>query len=266
MNMTGTEKPFSKALITGAAGDLGSELARCLAAAGVNLVLTDIAAAPLAAVADELRRYPGMTVSTFAADLTDHAALEQRLREIADAHPDIDLLMANAGVDIGAPIERYDWRKAKLQFDVNTLANYVLFCVFLPRFLERGHGHVTATISLGGLVGTPYEHAYNGSKAAMRMLMDGLRAETRGRGVGFTSVFPSYLQGRMIQGNQFDVKQATPMRTAAEKIVAATLARRQVLKFPWQAALKISLAGLLPVHLRDRLVMAEMIPPGRASE
>lgn len=258
-----TQPGFTKALVTGAAGDLGSELCRCLAAAGIDLVITDVASEPLEALAAELRRYPGRTIGTFTADLADHEALEPTLRGIAEQHPDIDLLVANAGIDSPGAIEDYDWRKAKRHFDINTLPNYVLFCVFLPRFLARGHGHVTAIVSLGGLLGTPYEHAYNASKSALRMLVDGLRAETRGRGVGFTSVFPGYLQGRMIEGNQYDVKKTTPMRVAAEKIVAATLARRPVLKFPFLAALKIIIAGLLPTALRDRAVMAEMLPPQR---
>lgn len=259
MNTTG----FHKALVTGAAGELGQELSRCLAAAGIDLVLSDVAREPLEELAAELRRYPGRSITTLCVDLADHALLEQSLRTVAEAHPDIDLLVANAGVDVPGVIENYDWRKARLHFDINTLANYVLCSVFIPRFLERGRGHITAIISLGGLLGVPYEHAYNGSKAALRMLMDGLRAETRGRGIGFTSVFPSYLSGRMVAGNQFNVKKTTPMREAAEKIVAATLARRTVLKFPWLAAFRVVLANVLPLSLRDRLVMAEMIPPQR---
>jgi short-subunit dehydrogenase len=254
---------FAKALVSGAAGDLGSELCRCLAAAGIDLVLTDIDDGRLDSLAAELGRYPQCAVSTFGADLCDHEGLESLLREIAAEHPDIDLLFANAGYDAPGVIENYDWRNAKRHFDVNTVSNYVLFGVFVPLFLARGHGHIAAIISLGGLLGTPYEHAYNGSKSAMRMLMDGLRAETRGRGVGFTSVFPGYLRGRMIESNQFNVKSAVPMRVAAEKIVAATLARKPVLKFPLVAALRVSIANHLPLWLRDRLVMAEMLPPRR---
>lgn len=254
---------LSTALVTGAAGDLGSELCRCLAARGLDLVITDVKTSLLEALAEELRRYPHCQISTFAADLTDHPAAEQAYRQVAEAHPDIDLLLAVAGVDKPGVIENYDWRNAKLHFDVNTLANYVLYSVFIPRFLERGHGHVAAVISLGGLLGTPYEHAYNGSKAAMHMMMDGLRAETRGRGVTFTSIFPGYLQGSMIANNQFNVKKAVPMRVAAEKIVVATLERKPILKFPRFDALKIAVAQLLPVALRDRMTLAEMKVPAR---
>lgn len=249
---------FRKALVTGAAGDLGGQICRCLAAAGLDLVITDVNEEKLQALAEQLGGYGSSKVTTFAADLTDHEELEVILGRVADEHPDIDILFCNAGVDIPAPIEKYDWRKAKLHFDINTIANYVLCCVFVPRFLARGHGHVTTTISLGGLVGAPYEHAYNGSKAAARMMMDGLRAETRARGVSWTSVFPGYLQGSMIEANAFDVKKATPMPVAAGKIVDASLRRKAILKFPLGEAMRVGMAGFLPVALRDKIMMSEM--------
>jgi len=251
---------FRKALVTGAAGDLGGEICRCLAVAGLDLVVTDVNEEKLQALAAQLGRDGGSKVASFAADLTDHEGLEVILRRVADDHPDIDILFCNAGVDIPARIERYDWRKAKLHFDINTIANYVLCCEFVPRFLARGHGHVTTTISLGGLVGAPYEHAYNGSKAAARMMMDGLRAETRSRGVSWTSVFPGYLEGSMIAANAFDVKKATPMPVAADKIVDASLRRKSVLKFPITEAIRVTMAGLLPTALRDKIIMKEMKP------
>jgi short-subunit dehydrogenase len=109
-------------------------------------------------------------------------------------------------------------------------------------------------------VGAPYEHAYNGSKAAARMMMDGLRAETSSRGVSWTSVFPGYLQGSMVEANAFDVKKATPMPVAAEKIVDASLQRKPYLKFPFGDALRVAFANVLPVKMRDSLMVREMKP------
>ena len=250
--------PFRKALVTGAAGELGTELCRNLAAMGTDIVALGFDRAGL----DDLKTRLGdaVSVDAHAVDMRDHEALEVRLQEIAATHPDIDVLFANAGVDIPQRAEQLDWRIAKEHFDVNTTANYVLLAVFLPRFIERGSGHVVATISLGGLVGMPYEHAYNGSKAAMHRIIDGLRVELKSRGVTFTSVFPSFLEGEMVSGNAFLVKKATPMNVAGRLIVDAAIRRRIHLKFPWFDNCKIFVLSLLPQRVQDMLAPGVMVP------
>jgi len=141
---------------------------------------------------------------------------------------------------------------------VNAISNYVLFSALVPRFVARGSGHVAAIVSLGGLLGCPYAHAYNASKAALRMMMDGMRAETRGTGVTWTSVFPGFLEGRMAAGNAWKQPYRVPLEVAAEKIVAGILARRPIVKFPLRAAWQVRLADLLPLRLRDRVVAGAM--------
>ncbi len=250
--------PFRKALVTGAAGELGTELCRNLSAMGTAIIALDIDGAGLDALSASLGG--GVSMDTFEADMCDHEVLQARLEEIADAHPDIDVLFANAGIDRPQRAENLDWRIAKRHFDINTTANYVLLSVFLPRFIERGAGHVVATISLGALAGMPYEHAYNGSKSAMHRIIDGLRAELKPGGVTFTSVFPSYLAGKMVSGNAFRVNRATPMGEAGKRIVDAAVQRRVHLKFPWFDTFKISVLGLLPLRLRDAVSLGVMDP------
>lgn len=251
-----THKPFRKALITGAAGELGGELCRKLAAMGTQIVALDIDRGGLDALSEQVG--DRVSIDTHEADLCDHEGLESLLLQIAEKHPDIDVLFANAGIDMPQPAEQLDWRIAKRHFDINTTANYVLFSVFLPRFIKRGEGHVVAIISLGGLVGTPYEHAYNGSKSAMHRIMDGLRVELQDKGVTFTSVYPSFLKGKMASGNAFHIEKATSMEVAGRLIIDAAVSRRTYLKFPWLDAWKISVMGLLPRSLRDRLAAGVM--------
>lgn len=247
---------FNKALVTGAAGDLGSRLARGLSARGIDLVLLDYAEAPLAALASELSAR--VKVATYVVDQSDLDAFERMVRSIAEQHPDIDLVIANAGIDRPQKVTEPDWRLAKKHFDVHAISNYVLFAELVPRFVARGSGHVAAIVSLGGLLGCPYAHAYNASKAALRMMMDGMRAETLDTGVTWTSVFPGFLAGRMAAGNAWKQPYRVPMDVAADKILAGILRRRPVVKFPLLAAWQVRLADLLPTRLRDRMVAGSM--------
>lgn len=247
---------FTKALVTGAAGDLGSRISRGLAARGIEIVLLDCAEAPLAALAAELSTR--VKVATYVADQANLEGFAVIVSAIAERHPDVDLLVANAGIDLPQKITAPDWRLAKKHFDVNTISNYVLLSEFVPRFVARGSGHVAAIVSLGGLLGCPYAHAYNASKAALRMMMDGMRAETLGTGVTWTSVFPGFLEGRMAAGNAWKQPYRVPLDVAAEKIVVGVLGRRPIVKFPLLAAWQARLADLLPVRLRDRMVAGAM--------
>lgn len=247
---------FKKALVTGAAGDLGSRLSRLLAEGGVDLVLLDCAEASLSALATELGAQ--VRVEKHVVDQSDLDAFERVVRGIAEEHRDLDLVIANAGIDRPQTLRAPDWRLAKKHFDVNAISNYVLLSELVPRFVERGSGHVAAIVSLGGLVGCPYAHAYNASKAALRMMMDGMRAETLGSGVTWTSVFPGFLAGRMAAGNAWRQPYRVPMDRAAEKILAGILRRRPIVKFPLLAAWQVRIADLLPVRVRDRIVARSM--------
>lgn len=247
---------FKKALVTGAAGDLGSRISRGLAARGIELVLLDCAEAPLTTLATQLAAR--VKVASYVADQADLERFAVIADSIAESHPDVDLIVANAGIDLPQKITAPDWRLAKKHFDINAISNYVLFSALVPRFVARGSGHVAAIVSLGGLLGCPYAHAYNASKAALRMMMDGMRAETLGTGVTWTSVFPGFLEGRMAAGNAWKQHYRVPMDVAAEKIVDGVLSRRPVVKFPLLAAWQVRLADLLPARFRDRMVAGAM--------
>ena len=248
---------MKKALVTGAAGGIGGEICLRLALKGVSLVVCDINQAGLDALVDKLGSVP---VDTFVADVVDHEGLEKTLLEVAKKHPDIDLLVLNAGIDKPQRAEKFDWRLGKLHFDINTTANYVFLSVFIPRFIEQGGGHVTTLISLGGLLGCPYEHAYNGSKAALRMIIDGYRAELVDRNITFTSVLPGYIKTSMAVDNAFNVKSYMGVEYAAEKIVNATLQRASYLKFPFMSWFQVALLNMMPLGLRHKMLRKEMDP------
>ena len=68
---------------------------------------------------------------------------------------------------------------------------------------RRGGGHVTAIVSLAGLVGMPYEAPYSGSKAALAAIAESARAELEPEGITFTAVFPGFVDTPMFRANAF---------------------------------------------------------------
>jgi len=248
---------FRKAIVTGAAGGIGRELCRLAAEDGTELVLLDRDEGALAALAGALEA-PSERI---AADMSDLESLDGVAARLAAEHGDADLLIACAGLDRAQSLLAFDWRRAREDFAVNALANLVLLQHLAPAMAGRGRGHVTAVISLAGLVGLPYEAAYSGSKAALAAVVESARAELGPRGVTFTAVFPGFVDTPMFRANAFRHTYSIPARDAAERIYMASLRRRPQLSFPARERVRIEAGRLLPASLRARLARAAMKGP-----
>jgi short-subunit dehydrogenase/catechol 2,3-dioxygenase-like lactoylglutathione lyase family enzyme len=250
---------FAKALVTGAAGGLGSELCRLAAEDGTSLVLVDRDANGLARLESELR--DRVEVATREVDFIDLEAVETASAELVGEHPGIDLLIAGAGLDRAQSLLAFDWRQARDDFTVNSLSNLVLLSHLAPAMARRGGGHVTAILSLAGLVGMPWEAPYSGSKAALAAIAESARAELEPKGVTVTEVFPGFIDTPMFRANAFKHTYSIPPRDAAERIYLATLKRRERLAFPVREYAKIRLAAALPARVRDRLTRQALNAP-----
>jgi short-subunit dehydrogenase/catechol 2,3-dioxygenase-like lactoylglutathione lyase family enzyme len=250
------EARFGEAVITGAAGGIGTELARLAAEDGTRLLLLDRAGTGLAELAAELGAKA--EVATREVDLADLDGVDDAAADLVAEHPDIDLLIAGAGLDRAQSLLAFDWRQAHDDFKVNALANLVLLSHLAPAMAERGRGHVTAIVSLAGLVGMPYEAPYSGSKAALATIADSARAELEPRGITFTAVFPGFVDTPMFRANAFKHTYSLTPRDAAERIYLATLRRRERLGFPAIEYARARLAAMLPARIRDPLTRSAM--------
>jgi short-subunit dehydrogenase/catechol 2,3-dioxygenase-like lactoylglutathione lyase family enzyme len=252
------ERRFTKALVTGAAGGLGTELCRLLAEDATKLVLLDRDVDGLARLAGELENR--VEVVTLQVDFADLEAVDAAAAQLVAQHPDIDLLFAGAGLDRAQSLLSFDWRQARDDFTVNSLSNLVLLSHLAPAMTEGGGGHVTAIVSLAGLVGMPYEAPYSGSKAALAAIAESARAELQPEGITFTAVFPGFVDTPMFRANAFKHTYSIAPRDAGERIYMATMRRRETLHFPAREHAKLRLARLLPARLRDQMTRRAMNP------
>ena len=252
------ERRFGKALVTGAAGGLGMELCRLLAEDATSLVLVDRDEDGLSKLASELSN--GVDAATLQVDFADLEAVDAATAKLVTEHPDIDLMIAGAGLDRAQSLLEFDWRQARDDFTVNSLANLVLLSHLAPAMVSRGGGHVTAIVSLAGLIGMPYEAPYSGSKAALAAIAESARAELEPHGITFTAVFPGFVDTPMFRANAFKHTYSIRPRDAAERIYLATLSRRETLAFPARELAKLRLARLLPARLRDPITRNAMNP------
>jgi short-subunit dehydrogenase len=164
----------ARIVLTGAAGGIGSAVARQLASSGAALLLTDLRQEPLDRLASDLRA-GGATVRTVAADIASdagRAALAAAARECRS-----NVLINAAGIN---PFGLFDEQSASdvgKAFAINTLAPILLCQALLPVLREQPSAHIVNVGSTFGSIGFPGFAVYSASKFAVRGFSEALRRE-----------------------------------------------------------------------------------------
>lgn len=177
-------------VVTGGGGGIGAALARRFAAEGARVVVADLDHAGAESVAAEIG---GTAVGADAAD-------ERDVRRLVDhAHSTlggIDLFCANAGIaPHGGPETEDDvWLRA---WDVNVMSHVRAARAVLPGWLERGRGHLLATVSAAGLLTSLGSAPYAVTKHGALAFAEWLAATYRHRGVTVQAVCPQGVRTAM---------------------------------------------------------------------
>jgi short-subunit dehydrogenase len=182
------------ALVTGASGGIGREIARHLARAGMNVVVSGRREDVLAAAVQELQAL-GARAAAVPADLADLSQVDPLIERSEAALGPLDVLVNNAGVESISAFTRYERTDLTSMIDVNLTAPLLLAHRVVPGMLERGRGHVVFVSSVAGKVGTAYNQPYSATKAALVGLTQSLRAEFLDAPVGFSVVCPGFVAG-----------------------------------------------------------------------
>ncbi|HEX5225579.1 MAG TPA: SDR family NAD(P)-dependent oxidoreductase [Solirubrobacteraceae bacterium] len=171
-------------LLTGATGGIGQAIARKLAAAGAELVLTGRRADVLAPLAKELGARP------LSVDLSTPVELTRLLGEVGS----VDILVANAALPASGLLESFTVDEIDRALAVNLRAPIVLAHELVPGMVQRGSGHLVFVSSLAGKAAAPGSSIYSASKYALRGFAGSLRAELATSGVGVSTVFPGFIR------------------------------------------------------------------------
>jgi NAD(P)-dependent dehydrogenase (short-subunit alcohol dehydrogenase family) len=186
MNLSG-----ARAVITGAAAGIGRACARRFAAEGARLVVSDIEADSLRALAEEIGASP------IAADV-GRAAEVARLVEQAEATlGGIDLFYSNAGIAFegGPEVTDEAWDR---MWRINTMAHVWAARYAVPRMAERGGGYLVSTASAAGLLMEPGSAPYTLTKHAAVALAEWLAVNYRDRGLRVSVVCPQGVNTAML--------------------------------------------------------------------
>jgi hypothetical protein len=212
----------STALITGASGGIGEELARLFAAHRYDLVLVARTEPRLQSLSDELARAHGIQARVLAADLADPGAPARIFDTLQLQGVSIDVLVNNAGFGARGAYAEIDYAVEARMIQVNVTALAHLTRLFLPGMLARRSGKVLNVASTAAYVPGPFMAVYYASKAFVLSFSEALAEETHGTGVTVTALIPGPTETGFAAtaGNQ-----DTPLFRAGAVMRAAAVAR-----------------------------------------
>ena len=183
------------ALITGATSGIGAACARKFAGAGYDLIITARRNEQLTMMANELTQGFGVQVLPCCFDVRDREAVKRAVDSIPASWRDIDVLINNAGLALGLePEYSGDFTDWETMIDTNVKGLLYMTRLIVPGMVERMKGHVINIGSVAGDAAYAGGAVYCATKAAVKILSDGLRIDLSHTPVRVTTLKPGLVE------------------------------------------------------------------------
>ena len=231
------------ALVTGASGGIGAEIARALHGAGATVALSGTRVEPLQALAAELAGRAHVATC----NLSDMAAVDELPKRAAEAMGGLDILVNNAGITRDGLMMRMsddDWDAV---IAVNMTATFRLSRAVLRGMMKARWGRIINISSIVGVGGNPGQANYAAAKAGVIGMSKSLAAEVASRGITVNCIAPGFITTAMTDKLTDDQKTrlladvpAGRMGTAAEIAAAALYLASQEAAYVTGATLHVN--------------------------
>jgi len=239
------------ALISGATGGMGEEIAKLLSNKGCKLSLFARREERLKEIASGLSN--NKTECIFKkCDVKNIEEVKEAVEYTHKTFGRIDVAILTAGVLIPNPIQTFDSSIIKNSMDINFMGTVYFVEFLLPIMKSQKSGTIVATSTLPDRRGVPGWGAYGASKAALSWLMESLRTEAKQRyNVNVITIKPGSVQTPMLEG--YSRHGAIPARKAAEIIIEGIKKGKKVIQFPLAQVALIRMTDLFPVFAYDSM-------------
>lgn len=181
--------------ITGASSGIGTACARKFAKEGYILLLNARSVDKLQALKKELENAYGTDVQILPFDVRDREAAAKALTTLPESYQAIDILVNNAGLALGMDKE-YEGTEENYDtmIETNITALLMITRLVVPGMVKRGMGHIINIGSVAGDIAYPGGSVYCATKAAVKVLSDGLRMDLVDTPLRVTNVKPGLVE------------------------------------------------------------------------
>lgn len=230
------------AWIIGGGSGIGAAMAKLLAARGWTVAISGRRIERLnevAAGSANMRPYP--------LDVTDSAAIEATVAQIATELGRIDLFIFGAAAWQPMDLGDYDFGKFSTIVDTNLLGFVRIANPLVRQMEQQGGGQIAVIASVAGYFGLPRAAAYNATKGALINLLQTMRTELRPKGIDVRMVAPGFFKSELTAKNDFPMPFLLETDDAAQRAVDGLLnSRRFEIAFPRRLAWPMKLLRMLP--------------------
>lgn len=189
-------------VVTGAGGGIGSELAYGLLQRGAKVVAVDLNEENLKLFEKQVN---SKNLKIVALDITDKQAVDKLPGIVKETFDTVEGLINCAGI-VQPFVKVKDLESSVVEkvMQVNFYGTLYMTQAFLPKLLERPEAHLVNVSSMGGFLPVPGQSVYGASKAAVKLLTEGLYAELKGTNVNVSVVFPGATRTEITKNSGVD--------------------------------------------------------------
>lgn len=215
-------------VVTGGGNGIGQEVVLALLAKGATVAAVDLSAEGLAAT----RQRSGTSdrLSTHQLDITDRTRVGLLVQEVLSTHGHVDGVLNVAGIiQPFVRINELEYSAIEKVMNVNFWGLLYMVKSFLPELLKRPEAHIVNVSSMGAYAPVPGQSIYGASKAAVKLMSEGLYAELLETNVHVTVVFPG-ATATNISANSGVVLQSQGAANSKIKMLSALDAARLIVE------------------------------------
>ena len=184
-----------KIFVTGATSGIGLECARAFAQDGDNVLIAGRRADRLAAIKEDFEQQYGIRVDALVLDVSKREDVDAKVKPAIEAFGGIDVLVNNEGLAQGLdPFQDSSVDDAVTMINTNVLGLLYVTKAVLPFMMAQNSGHIVNMGSTAGIYAYPGGAVYCATKAAVKMLADGIRMDTIATDIKVTTIQPGIVE------------------------------------------------------------------------
>ncbi|MEO6358937.1 MAG: SDR family NAD(P)-dependent oxidoreductase [Ferruginibacter sp.] len=216
-------------VVTGGGSGMGRELVLNLLLKGATVVALDVNKSALEetlALAGDRKAF----LATYVLDITNKEAVEQCVDKMITLHNHVDGLINNAGI-IQPFIKVNDlaYEAVERVMNVNFYGTLYMVKTLLPHLLTRPEAHIVNVSSMGGFLPVPGQTIYGASKAAVKLLTEGLHSELVNTNVKVSVVFPGAVNTNISKNSGLNNPRQSTEESKSIKVLSSKQAAQIII-------------------------------------